>query len=179
MRTLYRMKILFLLLALLLVSASCAQVEKTLGMEGGAGNEVPEQATASYLDFEDVKIPYNLTINRDDSFVYMSGGLKAGVLRLYGDAPANEIMSFFEKNMPHDGWTLLTSFKYQKNILIFTKAGRVCLITSEPPHGWADLVVEVWVSPTEGRDGPYSLPLPGGQTGGDSSYQPQEETLSN
>lgn len=175
MRTLYGMRLPLLLLALLMVSASCAQIEKTLGMEGGS-NEVPEQATASYMDFEDVKIPYNLTVNRNDSFIYQSGGFKAGVLRLYGDAEAPEVMSFFQTNMLQEGWTLLTSFKYQKNILVFTKDGRVCLIMSEPPVGWSDLVVEIWVAPTESNHGSYSLPM--GRTGGGSSSQPREETLS-
>ena len=179
MRTLYGMRILFLLLALLMVSASCAQIEKTLGMEGGGGAnaDVPEQTTASYLEFEDVKIPYYLSVFRDDSFVYQSGGFKAGVLRLYGDVPATEVMSYFQQNMPRDGWTLLTSFKYQKNILVFTKAGRVCLVMSEPPRGWADLVVEVWMAPTESNYGSSSIPFIGGQSG-DGSSQPHEETLS-
>lgn len=113
-----------------------------------------------YLDFEDVQVPSGLTLNRQASFVYQSETLRTGVLTFTGPQPLEEVLSFFKENMPRDNWRLLSSFKYQKNILIYLKTGKMCLIVLEQPPGLGALKVEVWVAPVKSEASPAAEVLP-------------------
>ena len=73
-----------------------------------------------YLDFRDVRIPNGMYLDRDGSFVYESDTVKAGMLNIYGRNSMMDTLQFFETNMPRDGWKMLSTFKYQKSILLFT-----------------------------------------------------------
>ncbi|MEW5721893.1 MAG: hypothetical protein AB1896_02210 [Thermodesulfobacteriota bacterium] len=135
--------VLVLLLALLLPAAACSKL--------GLGTIEPEPAplTGQYLDFKDVQIPSELSLDKDASFIYETNNIKAGVLGLTGDMPLVEALKYFEEHMAQDGWVSLSSFKYHKNILIYTKPEKVCLIIASWPKGAANLQLEVWVSPTQ------------------------------
>jgi hypothetical protein len=102
-----------------------------------------------YLDFADIKIPRALTVNRNASFVYHSDALTGGVLALSGRAAMDRTVTFFEDQMPRDGWTLLSSFKYNKKLLIYIKDRRVCLIQVESAFTPGELKVEVWLAPSK------------------------------
>ncbi|MFH1090187.1 MAG: hypothetical protein V1742_01325 [Pseudomonadota bacterium] len=140
----------------------------------------PPPPSGTYLDFEDVKMPQGLTLDREGSFVYESQTIKAGVLSLSGSQKVGELLDFFQKNMPLDGWKQLSSFKYRKNILIYTKPDKVCLIVVIYPPPFNLVTLEIWVSPlkpgaeipkAEGFKSPAagtgdtSIPGAGGKTG--------------
>lgn len=107
--------------------------------------------TGRYLDFSDVRIPAGMYLDRDGSFVYESDTVKAGMLNIYGRNDMSDTLRFFEQNMAKDGWTMLSTFKYQKSILLFTKPGKVCTIVAYPASSLKNLNMEVWVAPV--RDG--------------------------
>ena len=131
-----------LLLAALLPIAACGSFGSGL-MKA----EEPPPPQGEYLEFKDVKIPSPLKLDRQASFVYESNGVRAGVLTLTGKFPVVDVLDFFQTNMPRDGWALLSSFKYQKNILIYTKPDKVCLVVAAYPYGDEALRMEVWVAP--------------------------------
>lgn len=110
----------------------------------------PAPAMASdgvYYDFEDIQIPGSLKLNRDDSFVYQSETIKTGILSFTGGKTTVDSLAFFEMNMPRDGWTMMSSFRYNKNILIYTKPGKICLVMINEPKGINFVTVQVWVAP--------------------------------
>jgi hypothetical protein len=132
-------------LGALLSLASCSHFNQTETAENQATEFGPQQG--AYFDFSDVKTPGSMTLDRDESFVYETNSVRAGVLALSGSASMEEILAFYEDHMPRDGWTMLSSFKYQKNVLIFTKTDKVCLITTHRPNLLSKTALEVWVAP--------------------------------
>ncbi|MEW6266857.1 MAG: hypothetical protein AB1641_27595 [Thermodesulfobacteriota bacterium] len=142
---------------------------------------------SQYLDFKDVKVPAELKLDRDGSFIYESSEYRAGVMALSGRMGVMDILDFYQKSMPQDGWTLLSRFKYHKNIMVYTKSNKVCLIMATYPYSSDDVKLEVWVAPSSPGQSFSSL---GSGTGGStfsgssglsgrsSSSAPKEETLS-
>jgi hypothetical protein len=111
------------------------------------GTEEPK--SPSYLHFNDVLIPPELNINRDRSFVFETGGFKAGTLILKGYVDPDSVADFFKRSMPNDGWTLKSIFRHPKTVLLFEKMGKSCIITIYESTLWTH--VEVWVAPQVGQ----------------------------
>lgn len=101
----------------------------------------------SYLDFEDVQVPRGLKLDRKRSYVYQTESITTGVLSFNTRRTAVEIMADFEENMPRDNWVLVSSFKFHKNILLYHKATKNCLIIVESRPNRAGVKVEIWLSP--------------------------------
>ncbi|MBU2549775.1 MAG: hypothetical protein KKB20_15280 [Proteobacteria bacterium] len=143
----------------------------------------PPSMEGRYYDFADVKIPADLELNREGSFVYESESFKAGILGFKGrEDAATELVNFFQENMAKDGWSLLSSFKYNKNILIYTKPDKVCLIVITLPVSTEGLRVEAWVSPLKSQSASQKTMQPflkrEAPPAGKTSA-PKEETLKN
>ena len=117
------------------------------GSSGVVDEAPPPPPAPKYMDFSDVRIPEVMNLDREHSFVYETRNIRAGVLSLKGTMELVDVLSFYETNMPKDGWTLLSSFKYNKNILIYTKAEKVCLVVATQPFGETKSNLELWVSP--------------------------------
>ncbi|MBW2085551.1 MAG: hypothetical protein JRI54_05945 [Deltaproteobacteria bacterium] len=112
---------------------------------------VPEEVippSGSYLDFEDIQIPNGLTLERNKSYLYVTESLKTGMLSFKTSRPVDEVLAYFTENMPRDNWESVSVFKFRKNIMLYRKAGKNCLIIiEESAEGPDQLVVEIWVSP--------------------------------
>jgi hypothetical protein len=101
----------------------------------------------TYLDFEDVQVPRGLKLDRKRSYVYQTESIKTGVLSFNTTRTAVEILADFEENMPRDNWVLVSNFKFHKNILLYNKATKNCLIIVEPRPNRSWVKVEIWLSP--------------------------------
>lgn len=141
-------RILFLFFVLLLAAPFAGCVT---GQAGKKAEAKPEEPAPVYLDFGDVQVPPDLSLDRKQSFVYQSGGLSAGVLVLSGGLGMDEALKFFEKNMARDNWTLVSLFKSERSIMLFSKENRWCIInvTRHP----LSTLVEIFVAPTSGGEG--------------------------
>ena len=137
--------ILAMFMIAVLLTTACESLNLGLGRE----EEPPPPPTGQYLDFNDIQIPSDFKLDRESSFVYESNQVKAGVLGLTGKMPLVDALKYFEGHMTRDGWAMLSSFKYHKNILIYTKPEKVALIIASHPYGNETLRLEVWVSPTQ------------------------------
>lgn len=93
----------------------------------------PQEKTtkASYLDFDDILIPSDLSLDKKKSFVYSTGQMKVGILFLEGRIEPASLAGFFQSNMQKDGWRLLGSFRYREYLLNFVKEDRACVIVIE------------------------------------------------
>ncbi|MGB7064540.1 MAG: hypothetical protein WBF55_05260 [Syntrophobacteria bacterium] len=131
----------------LLVGAGCAAWKKSQDTSEETGEKKNEvQAPASvYYDFVDILIPAELSLVKKSSFVYSTPSFTAGVLVFEGYVQGESLVNFFTTNMPKDGWTLKSSFRYRRVILSFEKEERSCLVSvAEFP---LKTRVEIWVAP--------------------------------
>ena len=135
---------------LVLLIAGCATLSKD---EKSSSEAAATTATTEaeknkpvYLDFDDVLVPNELTIDQDDSFVYQTAGFTVGVLALKGRVDFRSVIDFFEKNMHKDNWRLISEFKSQRAMMLFKKETRWCVISIT--EGTYNTLVKIWVAPT-------------------------------
>jgi len=143
-----RSRLLVLMLSiLLLVGAGCAAWEKSrdTSEETGEKKSEVEAPAPVYYDFVDILIPAELSLVKKSSFVYSTPSFTAGVLVFEDYVQGESLVNFFTTNMPKDGWTLKSSFRYRRVILSFEKEERSCLVSvAEFP---LKTRVEIWVAP--------------------------------
>jgi hypothetical protein len=167
---------LFVVLAATVLLAACQTSEQSAGLYDDTPPPPPPAVApapeAVYADFPEVKIPARLNINRNASFVYQSDSITGGVLTLTGAMSAQEVINWFQDQMPKEGWEPLSTFKYQKFILIYLKPGKVCLIEAQQST-IGGTSVEIWVAPTSQTGITSKIPGLRGTTSG-----PREESLS-
>ena len=75
--------------------------------------------------------------------------MTSGVLTLEGRVEVNSLIAFFEVNMAKDNWQEVVKFKSLRNLLLFKKENRWCIIKIEEKE-WKSYV-EIWVAPTMGE----------------------------
>ena len=114
----------FLLLFLFSIFSACATTKKE-----GAPPSPEEKPRASYYDFGDILIPSEMKLDKKDSFVYATANFKAGILSLTGNVEPDSLATFFQNNMPKDGWRQISTIKYRDAMLVFLKDERACVIT--------------------------------------------------
>ena len=105
----------------------------------------------SYSDFEDVLIPGELKVNKEESFVYNSTGFSAGVLVLSGRVEANSLIDFFEVSMAKDNWEKVCSFNSAYTLMLFKKTNRRCVVAIHESNFTTH--AKVWVAPTVSEAG--------------------------
>ena len=101
---------------------------------------------SSYYNFEDIKVPKELKLDRGRSFVHDAAGFMAGTLYFSGNVEVNSLVAFFTDSMLKDGWRLKSSFRYPKMVYLFEKKGKSCIIIIE--EDFLNTRVEIWVAPT-------------------------------
>jgi hypothetical protein len=137
-----RLSFVFLVFFLFSILAACATTKKE-----GTPSSTEESARASYYDFDDIRIPSEMKVDKKDSFVYTSGRLKVGLLTFSGRVEPDSLAGFFQNNMPRDGWRLVSTLKFRRTMLIFLKEERVCVMTIK--ESIFSTTLDVWVGPIE------------------------------
>jgi hypothetical protein len=121
-----------------------------------SGSQTGTVAAASgpaplYYDFGDVLVPKEMSLIKKESFVYLSSGVTAGVLSFKGRVDLPSLITFFENNMAKDNWRFISSFRSPKNMMLFQKDNRWCVINIK--EGWFKAYLEIWVAPTMNGSG--------------------------
>ncbi len=144
-------RLLPLCILLLFFVVGCAGLTKSL-QKKDTKDEGKKTAALSptVSEFEDVKIPPEMELDRGESMVYESYNLRMGVLYYSGKMELPETVDFFKVNMPKQGWELLNSFQHKTHILNFAKGDRSCIIiVAKPKMGKTE--VQVWMGPLQRR----------------------------
>ena len=129
---------------IVMLAVGCASMK-----EGDAGSETGINADKNaplYYDFGDVLVPRAMQVDKNASFVFRTPGLSAGVLSMKGRVDGHSLIAFFENNMANDNWSLVSAFKSFRNIMLFKKENRWCVINITEKRFYTYL--EIWVSPT-------------------------------
>lgn len=117
----------------------------------------PTQATTAapltprpiFYDFPDIPFPQELSVVRDDSYVFQAGPGKAGLLTLRGRVDGNSLINFFQSAMARQNWEQRGGFRYRRSVLIFEKSERTCVIKIHEKLYYT--YVEVYVATSSGR----------------------------
>ena len=128
-------------LVLLLVTFSMGCSQMTPGTEPGDPGSAPMRHS-----FDDVQVPGELKLDSGQSFVFETVDFKAGTLYFKGYVDVESLKSFFERNMPQDGWRLKSVFRFPKAVLLFEKVNKVCII--EIYETAVNTHLEIWVAPS-------------------------------
>lgn len=140
--------LLVIFLTAMLAVSGCSVLKSKKGSRSSASAVAaqPAQTQTVYMDFGDVLLPKELKVDSDDSFVFTTAGLTAGVLSLKGRVEANSLIAFFENRMPEDGWQMISAIKAARSMLLFRKQARWCVIGIE--EGQMSTQAQIWVAPT-------------------------------
>lgn len=138
----------WIMTTIFILISGCAHSKKQQE-EKSSGLSTEGLAPPIYYDFGDVRLPEELKVIKDDSFVYKTPGFSAGVLVLQGRVEIYSLISFFENSMRNDQWTFVSSFKSSRTIMIFRKMDRHCVINITDRQ--FSTLVEIWVAPTRGE----------------------------
>jgi hypothetical protein len=141
------------LLAFVLINVvGCAesqfQKKSTAKPESNAEKEVKGEIPI-YYDFNDVLIPGELKLEREASFIYQTSGLTAGVLVFSGRVELSSLIDFFKNNMSKDNWQIISSIKSERNMMLFKKEKRWCVVSIKEKELF-DTETEIWVAPIIG-----------------------------
>lgn len=145
-----------LIFPILVLCLSCAS--KQVPSSSSARTAASGQPLHNYYDFEDVLVPKGMEIEPDESVFFETPQFKAGVLVFSGRVDPVSLFDFFVINMPKDNWSLRSYFKYTKNILVFEKPQKDCIISIVEHTTTTSL--QVWVIPRSGQEEPMSGPAP-------------------
>jgi hypothetical protein len=127
----------------LLLLVGCASQK---GASENASVEGADPDAPLYYDFGDVLVPREMKVDKNASFVFRTPGMSAGVLSMRGRVEGHSLISFFETNMANDNWRLVSAFKSHRNIMLFKKESRWCVINITEKS--MNTYLEIWVSPT-------------------------------
>jgi hypothetical protein len=131
-----------------LMLAGCASMGSKSGEAPAGGALAENKDVPQYLDFGDVLIPKELSIDQGDSFILKTNGQTVGILSLKGRVERDSLISFFENNMVKDNWRLVSYFKANRTLMLFQKDTRWCMIDMSEGDFYTH--VKIWVSPTVG-----------------------------
>jgi hypothetical protein len=140
--------VLALILALTMVSAGgCSLFRSDSDHSATAsGDRSKPGALGRYYDFDDIQVPVQLKLDKDQSTIFRVGSFKAGLLVFSDNVELESLINFFIESMAKDNWTLKGSFKYPKAALFFAKPGKTCVI--QITESWFKTTAELWVAPT-------------------------------
>lgn len=113
--------------------------------EAGMSANASLDSAATDYDFDDVVIPAEMKLQKDESFIMQTPQVKAGILVYTGWVDPVSLFSFYLQAMPNEGWKPLSHFKYGHYLLVFEKTKKVSVIRIRKSRFTTRL--EIWVSP--------------------------------
>lgn len=98
---------------------------------------------ASILRFDDVPVPSGFLQISNESFIFQSESLRAGVLKYSGKSSPDVVMQFYKEQMPLYNWQLINLIEYGKKQLNYEKTGQSCIIMIEGARSKSVLTISV------------------------------------
>ncbi len=90
-----------------------------------------------------------MSIVTDDSYVFQSGPLKAGLLVMRGRVDLTSVINFFQMALPREGWKPRGGFRYRRSVLVFEKPDKTCVINIYSSTFFT--YAEIYVAPVESQ----------------------------
>lgn len=100
------------------------------GIRKAPSNDKYKQASAIYLDFEDVLVPADMQIDKKRTVIVSTPGTLSGIITLKGRIERNSLFNFFVNNMQKDNWRMVSRLKSPTMALIvFEKPNKSSVIS--------------------------------------------------
>ncbi len=128
-----------------MIVSGCSGLKFKKSTASRASASVKKGPMPMYRDFRDVLIPKELKLKKKASFVYTASGQELGVLSFRGRVEIASLIKFFEVNMKKDNWSLVSTFKSPRTLLLFNKDSRWCVMNIKEKT--FQTFVEIWVAP--------------------------------
>ncbi|HOE16267.1 MAG TPA: hypothetical protein PLX02_05075 [Syntrophorhabdaceae bacterium] len=139
-------KIFILLFIMLLAFSGCAMFKGSKAADESAqpGQEALNQA---FYGFPDIPVPQELAYVPENSFIYESPSMRAGVMFFNGNVEMQSLENYFKINMAKNGWRYINSFRYKDVVLNYQKENKTCNIKMS--RGAFQTEVQIWVGPAD------------------------------
>lgn len=121
--------VLFFIIAIFIISG-CATDSYQTSSDSDYYNS-PQIGQADVQRFEDLPVPAGFTLYRKESFIFQNNKTRMGTMTYSGSSDLMAIIEFYKKQMPRNGWSLLTIVEFGKVIMSFEKDAEGCIITIE------------------------------------------------
>jgi hypothetical protein len=143
----------------LLTLAACSSVG--LG-NGSEATGAPAVASAETLN--GLPVPPGSTARQDKSFIVGSGENWFGRITLKVKDDADDVTRFFLQNYPQRGWTLVSSVRSDRSLLVMTKPDRNLTIEIIAGYPWSGTEAVLTISPMSSSPAAAPAPAGGGAT---------------
>jgi len=144
------MKISKSLLVLLLITAltGCASLR---GNKGGPSTAQKKKMEAIQKLANNIPLYPKFKYIPDKSFFFESNGVKAGVMVFEGKGRVGDLVKFYQREMPLQGWSMVSSYQYGKEALLdFSAPDKTCQISIEEQPFKTVLVIRTGTRAPEG-----------------------------
>ncbi len=94
-----------------------------------------------------IPIPSEMSKATDKSMELMVPGFNGGQVAYQGKVEPREVIRFYQKNMPLNGWDPYASLVTGSGLLVFTKSNKSVLIMVSESNGSTTLAILVGVMP--------------------------------
>ena len=84
------------------------------------------------LKFADIPVPKGFKFLPQDSYAFQSGNVRVGVLVYAGRATAEQLVVFYQEQMPLYNWNFINVIEYGKRLINFDRDNESCVISIEP-----------------------------------------------
>jgi len=84
------------------------------------------------LKFSDIPVPRGFKFLPANSYAFQSGTVRVGVLVYAGRATAEQVVVFYQSQMPMYNWNFLNVIEYGKRLINFDRDSESCVISVEP-----------------------------------------------
>lgn len=124
-------RFLFLLLTgLLLASLSFTGCSTLHNSSSSADGQQSSSAMPPYFPsgVNDVQIPAELELNRDDTMFINTSSYNGGILSFEGRVDTDSVADFFLTTMQKNGWKKAGSIRYKNILMAFFKPNKSCII---------------------------------------------------
>ena len=108
----------------------------------GPGSLSPQ----TILKFTDIPIPVGVKSLPEQSYSFVSSGVRVGVLKYQGKNNPDQIVDFYKEQMPMYNWDLINIVEYGQRLLNFERENETCIITLQP-MGWGNTLIVISLGP--------------------------------
>jgi len=84
------------------------------------------------LKFADIPVPKGFKFLPADSYAFQSGNIRVGVLVYSGRATPEQLVAFYQDQMPIYNWNFLNVIEYGKRLINFDRENESCVVSIEP-----------------------------------------------
>ena len=111
------------------------------------GSALGDQPSDEVVAGSPIPIPSEMNKSTDQGIELMVPGFNGGQVAYQGEVEPREVIRFYQKNMPLNGWDPYASLVTGGGLLVFTKSNKSVLIMVSESNGNTTLAILVGVMP--------------------------------